>query len=142
MEPSAAYQQYTALRLSCRARRARQPCAAYWQYAALRLLWLWADTSFLRRLAKRIARVSGLPANKVGGHSFLIGGATDMAGYGYGVSPTMLKTRSRWPSDIVYIYACVCDTIAQHFHAADAIYAASGEPLESAFADWVQPARR
>jgi len=35
----------------------------------------------------------------------------------------------------------ICDTIAQHFHAADAIYAASGEPLESAFADWVQPAR-
>jgi len=29
-----------------------------------------------------------------------------MAAYGYGVSPTMLKTRSRWPSDIVYIYAC------------------------------------
>jgi len=104
-QPSAAYQRYTALRLSFRARRAGQPCAAYWHYAALRLSWLWASTLFLWRLARRIAHVSGFPANKVGGHSFRIGGATDMADYGYGVSPTMLKTRSRWPSDIVYIYA-------------------------------------
>jgi len=28
-----------------------------------------------------------------------------MADYGYGVSPTMLKTRGRWPSDILYLYA-------------------------------------
>jgi len=98
-----------------------------------------ASTADLRHFAKRIARVSGLPPKEVGGHSFRIGGATDMADYGV-VAPTMLKTRGRWGSDIGYIYAR--DTIAQQFHAANAIYAASGETLESAFADWVQPARR
>jgi len=95
-------------------------------------------TDDMRDYARRIAGAAGLQSADVGGHSFCIGGATDLADAGG--TAEQLKARGRWDGeDIGWIYAR--DTVGQQIQTADTIAAAQSVSLEEILAGWAQPAR-
>jgi hypothetical protein len=94
-------------------------------------------TADMLHYAEKIAALVGLPIADFGGHSFRIGGATDLADAGG--TKDQLKARGRWAGvDIGWIYAR--DTVGKQMRKADAIARASSASVEELYPQWVQRA--
>ena len=95
----------------------------------------------MRRLVRRWAAVLGVPPLDVGGKSFRIRGATDVAAVrGAEGGAKVVQALSRWHSDVAHIYS---RAQAQTLLDATANMAdAEGGSLESLVPGWTQPAWR
>ena len=97
------------------------------------------DTGDMRRIAQSMASACGEDADRFGGKSFRVGGATDLRGaLGAAEGMAVIKQRGRWNSDIAEIYqrALVLDQL----NGSAAMGAGGGEDLEGLLDGWSQPA--
>ena len=90
-------------------------------------------TERLRQHAKAIWRAAG-QTGSVGGHSFRIGGATDLADQG--ASQALLQAKGRWASDIGQIYARM--TQRAQLAASKAMQRRGGRDMEELFPRFTQ----
>ena len=99
------------------------------------------ETSDVRELARRWADILGVPRDQVGGKSFRIRGATDVAAlYGAEGGAKIVQQLGRWHSDVSHIYS---RAQAQPLLDATATMAnAEGGALEALVPGWTQPAWR
>ena len=93
----------------------------------------------MNKFAKQIARAMELDEKEFGGHSFRIGGATDLADAGG--TAEQLRARGRWCGlELGWIYAR--DTVGQQIATADAICKSNHTvSLEEIVTGFTQPAR-
>ena len=88
------------------------------------------STKDARRVAKAMARASGMPADLAGASAFRIGSATAVY-HAYGeAGRRVLHERGRWASDIAFIYARLTETAA--LEAARRITEPHGRTVEAA----------
>ena len=88
----------------------------------------------VRKLAKRIMRTSGGDPKDAGGHSFRVGGGSDLADQG--ASPLLLQSKGRWASDIGRIYARM--TRRAQLAASRLMQQQGGRDLEELFPNFTQ----
>ena len=102
------------------------------------------DTSYVRRLAQRIAAAAGMPAdqvrNDVGGKAFRIGGATDWRAERGEAGAQLVKQRGRWASDVACIYQR--PLLADQLAASATVGDARGSDLEQICLSFAQRAVR
>ena len=87
----------------------------------------------LRRYAKRLWRAAG-QKGKVAGHSFRIGGITDLAEQG--ASQALLQAKGRWASDVYRIYTRM--TRRAQLAASKAMQRKGGRDMEELFPSFTQ----
>ena len=102
------------------------------------------DTSYVRRLAQRIAAAAGMPDEQVrrdvGAKAFRIGGATDWRAERGEAGAQLVKQRGRWASDVANIYQR--PLLADQLAASAAVGDARGSDLEQVCLAFAQRAVR
>ena len=91
------------------------------------------------RAGSGLAAAAGIPASKVGGKLWRIGGTTDLwEALGEERSKSHIKRRGRWKSDIWEVYQRVL--LGEQLDAAAGMADAHDEDMEAVLPGWVQPA--
>lgn len=101
------------------------------------------DTTYVRGLARRYARLGGMPESDisaVGAKAFRIGGATDWRLEGGEAGAAVTRQRGRWASDVAEIYQR--PLLGVQIRTAAAVGGARGAGLEELCAGFVQRAVR
>ena len=102
------------------------------------------DTSYVRRLAQRIAAAAGMPGEQVrsdvGAKAFRIGGATDWRAERGEAGVQIVKQRGRWDSDVASIYQR--PLLADQLAASAAVGGVRGSDLEQVCLAFAQRAVR
>ena len=97
------------------------------------------DTGDMRRIAQGMADACGEDAERFGGKSFRVGGATDLrAALGAAEGMAVIKQRGRWSSDVAEIYQRAL--LLDQLDGSAAMGGASGADLEGLLDGWSQPA--
>ena len=101
------------------------------------------DTTYVRNLARRLARLGGMPeadVADVGGKAFRIGGATDLRYECGEQGAPLVKQRGRWDSDVAAVY--MRPLLGMQLSAAAAVGSVRGAGLEELCAGFAQRAVR
>lgn len=97
------------------------------------------ETKDVDRLGSCLAAAAGIPAAKVGGKLWRIGGTTDLwEALGEERSKSHIKRRGRWKSDIWEVYQRVL--LGEQLNAAAGMADAHDDDMEAVLPGWVQPA--
>ena len=99
------------------------------------------DTTYVRNLARRLARLGGMPeadVADVGGKAFRIGGATDLRYECGEQGAPLVKQRGRWDSDVAAVY--MRPLLGMQLSAAAAVGSVRGAGLEELCAGFAQRA--
>ena len=101
-------------------------------------------TADMRHIARAVAAAAGEPPEDFAGHSFRIGGASDVrdlfdaSAAGLEEAKRMLKKRGRWRSDIAFIYSR--DSLDVSLEMSARLATVEGRDVERSFASWAEPA--
>ena len=130
---------------------AGRPCDGWWERASesalatalaaplfTRLDGKTYRTSDTSQLCKRVARLAGVDATRVGAKALRIGGATDCREYTGEAGKGLVKRRGRWDTDIAEVYQR--ELVGTQLELSARMGSSFDASLEEVVPGWVQPA--